>query len=41
MASSWITSTSCSSSVISKETSLPSMFQWMRFVFLSPVSSKS
>ncbi|GLT49342.1 hypothetical protein SLA2020_229060 [Shorea laevis] len=41
MASSWITSTSCSSSVISEETYLPSVFQWMRFIFLSPCPQRA
>ncbi|GLU07394.1 hypothetical protein SLE2022_243540 [Rubroshorea leprosula] len=41
MSSSWITSTSCSSSLISDETSLPSIFQWLRFIFLSPCPQRA
>ncbi|XVF21959.1 hypothetical protein REPUB_Repub12eG0133900 [Reevesia pubescens] len=40
---SWITSLSCSSSVIesSKETSIPLIFQWLRFIFLSPCPQRA
>ncbi|PPD79213.1 hypothetical protein GOBAR_DD23862 [Gossypium barbadense] len=39
----WITSLSCSSSVIlsSKETSIPVMIQWLRFIFLSPCPQRA
>ncbi|XWS46668.1 hypothetical protein CRYUN_Cryun14cG0087500 [Craigia yunnanensis] len=39
----WITSLSCSSSVIksSKETSTPVIFQWLRFMFLSPCPQRA
>ncbi|KAL5795592.1 hypothetical protein ACOSQ2_000412 [Xanthoceras sorbifolium] len=40
---SWITSLSCSSSVIqsSADTSLPLIFQWLRFIFLSPCPQRA
>ncbi|XP_062022239.1 ABC transporter C family member 14-like [Rosa rugosa] len=40
---SWITSTSCSSSVIQSQddTSAPAIFQWLRFVFLSPCPQRA
>ncbi|KAK8565475.1 hypothetical protein V6N12_059037 [Hibiscus sabdariffa] len=34
-ATTWITSLSCSSSVIESSTSIPVIFQWLRFIFLS------
>ncbi|XWS36179.1 hypothetical protein CRYUN_Cryun20dG0063000 [Craigia yunnanensis] len=39
----WITSLSCSSSVVesSKETSTPVIFQWLRFIFLSPCPQRA
>ncbi|KAG8663516.1 hypothetical protein MANES_01G217900v8 [Manihot esculenta] len=39
----WITSLSCSSSVIqsSGEASLPLIFQWLRFIFLSPCPQRA
>ncbi|XP_022758002.1 ABC transporter C family member 14-like isoform X2 [Durio zibethinus] len=39
----WVTSLSCSSSVIesSKETSIPIIFQWLRFIFLSPCPQRA
>ncbi|KAJ8749652.1 hypothetical protein K2173_026301 [Erythroxylum novogranatense] len=38
MANAWITSISCSSSVVksSEDTSVPLIFRWLRFIFLSP-----
>ncbi|KAL5747319.1 hypothetical protein ACOSP7_024318 [Xanthoceras sorbifolium] len=40
---SWITSLSCSSSVIqsSADTSVPLIFQWLRFIFLSPCPQRA
>ncbi|KAL6214873.1 hypothetical protein ACLB2K_014305 [Fragaria x ananassa] len=42
---SWITSTSCSSSVIHSQddtsSSAPAIFQWLRFVFLSPCPQRA
>ncbi|XP_022727754.1 ABC transporter C family member 14-like [Durio zibethinus] len=39
----WVTSLSCSSSVIEsfKETSTPVIFQWLRFIFLSPCPQRA
>ncbi|KAK6239362.1 hypothetical protein QUC31_004831 [Theobroma cacao] len=39
----WITSLSCSTSVIqsSRETSIPVVFQWLRFIFLSPCPQRA
>ncbi|OAY49526.1 ABC transporter C family member 4 [Manihot esculenta] len=39
----WITSLSCSSSVVqsSGDTSLPLIFQWLRFIFLSPCPQRA
>ncbi|KAG6748476.1 hypothetical protein POTOM_048399 [Populus tomentosa] len=41
--SSWINSLSCSSSVVqsSGETSIPLIFQWLRFIFLSPCPQRA
>ncbi|XP_050366191.1 ABC transporter C family member 14-like [Argentina anserina] len=43
MAPSWITSTSCSSSLILSHdgTSAPVVFQWLRFIFLSPCPQRA
>jgi len=41
--STWINSLSCSSSVVqsSGETSIPLIFQWLRFIFLSPCPQRA